>query len=110
RRVLEPVFLRHKPVQADYQSAPTAAARDLARRAGNAIPLTSLNDSPGGVPLYKNGELVGGIGVTGDGSPNDLAAAAAILIHFDPKTSTVGFKEGADTDEAVALAGQIGYE
>src|SRR6266404_484901 len=30
---------------------------------------TSLDGSPGGVPLYKNGRLVGGIGVTGDGTP-----------------------------------------
>src|SRR5437868_2007272 len=30
---------------------------------------TSLDGSPGGVPLYKNGQLVGGLGVTGDGTP-----------------------------------------
>src|SRR2546430_2564305 len=30
---------------------------------------TSLDGSPGGVPLYKRGLLVGGIGVTGDGTP-----------------------------------------
>src|SRR5438105_15482040 len=33
------------------------------------VPLTSLDGAPGGVPLYKNGQLVGGIGVTGDGTP-----------------------------------------
>src|SRR5438552_7533104 len=29
----------------------------------------SLDGTPGGVPLYKKGKLVGGIGVTGDGVP-----------------------------------------
>jgi len=38
---------------------------------------------PGGVPLYKNGVLVGGIGVSGD---------------------------GVDQDEAVAFGGAAGYE
>src|SRR5437879_7448047 len=33
------------------------------------VPLTSLDGAPGGVPLYKDGQLVGGIGVTGDGTP-----------------------------------------
>jgi len=38
---------------------------------------------PGGVPLYRNGALVGGIGVSGD---------------------------GVDQDEAVAFGGAAGYE
>lgn len=42
-----------------------------------------LIEFPGGVPLYKNGVLVGGIGVSGD---------------------------GVDEDEAVALAGAVGFE
>jgi uncharacterized protein GlcG (DUF336 family) len=71
--------------------------------------LSSLNDSPGGVPLYKDGELVGGIGVTGDGSPTDLSAAAAIIARQSQRTATTGFKAGADTDENVALAGQSGF-
>src|SRR6266403_3210397 len=36
---------------------------------GSPIAFTSLDGSPGGVPLYKNGELVGAIGVTGDDTP-----------------------------------------
>jgi uncharacterized protein GlcG (DUF336 family) len=85
---------------------------------------TSLNDSPGGVPLYKNGELVGGVGVTGDGSPTNVSTGFAIIDgeigDEDPlapvehpsnqQFSTPGFKEGPDTDEDVALAGQTGYE
>jgi uncharacterized protein GlcG (DUF336 family) len=56
---------------------------------GAPIPFTSLSGSPGGLPLYKHGRLVGGIGVTGDGSE--------------------GFVVGYDRDEDVALAGQRGF-
>jgi uncharacterized protein GlcG (DUF336 family) len=73
------------------------------------FPLTSLNDSPGGVPLYKDGQLVGGIGVTGDGDPTDLTPAAAILFKQGQKVATTGFKFGEDTDEEVALAGQTHF-
>ena len=73
------------------------------------VAFTSLQDSPGGVPLYKNGELVGGIGVTGDGTPTDLSAAAAILARDVQKNATPGFKFGEDADELVALAGQSGF-
>jgi uncharacterized protein GlcG (DUF336 family) len=69
----------------------------------------SLNDSPGGVPLYKDGILVGGVGVTGDGSPTDLAPAAAIFLNEVQRSATTGFKSGTDTDEFVALAGQAGF-
>ena len=68
--------------------------------------LGSLNDSPGGVPLYKFGQLVGGIGVTGDGSPTNLCPAAAIFLKDTQTDATTGFKEGKDTDELVALAGK----
>ncbi len=73
------------------------------------FPPSSLNDSPGGVPLYKNGHLVGGIGVTGDGSPTDLAPAGAIIFNQVQHSFTSGFKAGHDTDEDVALAGQTGF-
>ena len=71
--------------------------------------LGSLNDSPGGVPLYKLGHLVGGIGVTGDNSPTDLCPAAAIILKDTQTEATTGFKEGRDLDELVALAGQTGF-
>lgn len=74
-----------------------------------AVPLTSLADSPGGVPLYIDGELVGGVGVTGDSSPSDLSPAAFLLSNTPPATSTAGFKVAADKDEAVALAAQSGF-
>ncbi|MBI3884990.1 MAG: heme-binding protein [Opitutae bacterium] len=59
---------------------------------GSRIAGTRLYGSPGGVPLFKDGVLVAGIGVTGDRS--------------ETEDSTI---TGADLDEAVALAGQIGY-
>src|SRR5207253_803240 len=69
----------------------------------DAYPLTSLDDSPGGVPLYKNNELVGGVGVTGDDSPTDLLPAGAIFFEQSQRNSTSGFKTGQDPDEDIAL-------
>lgn len=78
---------------------------------GNPILPGSLNDSPGGVPLYKNGHLVGGIGVTGDGTPTDLSPAAAIILNEVQTFATTGYVpiSQADVDEFVALAGQTGF-
>ena len=70
---------------------------------------TSLQDSPGGVPLYKDGELVGGVGVVGDTDPNDLAVAVAFLSNNTQRDSTPGFKFGEDSDEMVALGAQTGF-
>ena len=59
-------------------------------------PITGgLAGVPGGVPLYKGGKLVGGVGVAGDGHS---------AVDIDPQIVA-----DADTDEAVALAGQIGF-
>ncbi len=54
-----------------------------------------LSADPGGFPLYKNGVLVGGIGVMADG-----------LYGFDPNTLDVD----DDADEHIALAGTVGFE
>ena len=77
---------------------------------GTGISGTSLNDTPGGVPLYKDGELVGAIGVTGDGSPINISTGFAIIEGKTQSNATPGFKLGGDIDEQVALAGQVGYE
>lgn len=54
-----------------------------------------LAGSAGGVPLYSNGLLVGGIGVAGDGDgPTDITSQTVLV---------------SDIDEDVALAGQTGF-
>lgn len=54
-----------------------------------------LSADPGGFPIYKNGVLVGGIGVVGD---NDYGFDKNILDVED------------DREEAIALAGTIGFD
>jgi len=96
---------------------------------GSPIAFTSLDGSPGGVPLYKRGVLVGGVGVTGDGTPQP-----AVRVDIDPAdipklglllpactlasvpATTIARNEnpfvlvaGYDKDEDVALAGQKGF-
>ena len=65
------------------------------------VKFASLDGSPGGVPLYKNGQLVGGLGVTGDGIPGPIPGFRA--------ENPFIFIDGYDKDEDVALAGQHGY-
>lgn len=98
-KIIPPRFVGSAPVAADVSPG--------ARAPG--ILLTGLQDSPGAVPLFKDGQLVGGVGVTGDGSPTDLAAGAALIERKVQKFFTPGFKFGGDTDEEVALAAQAGY-
>src|SRR3546814_3053306 len=54
-----------------------------------------LAADPGGLPLYKNGVLVGGIGVMGDG-----------VYGSDPNILDID----NDSEEFIALAGTRGYE
>ncbi|MEQ9617351.1 MAG: heme-binding protein [Phycisphaerales bacterium] len=61
----------------------------------NRLPL-GLSGDPGGVPLYRNGAVVGGIGVEVDGL-------------YTAPDSRAGRSQQTD-EERIALAGQIGFE
>ena len=61
--------------------------------------LSGLAGSPGGVPLYKGGELVGGVGAAITGKP-------PIPELEDIQQTAYGTD---DVDEDVALAGEAGY-
>lgn len=54
-----------------------------------------LAADPGGFPLYKNGVVVGGIGVMADG-----------LYGYDPNIDDIDI----DDDEFIALAGTVGFD
>ena len=51
---------------------------------GNQNHRNGLITFPGGLPLYKDGQLVGGIGVSGDGVDQDEAVAFAGAAGFAP--------------------------
>jgi uncharacterized protein GlcG (DUF336 family) len=53
-----------------------------------------LSADPGGFPLYKNGRVIGGVGVIADG-----------VYGLDPSPTT----SGADLDERIALSAQTGF-
>ena len=82
-----------------------------------------LTGAAGGVPLYKNGQLVGGIGVAGDeeaGAPlgqqqvrfgATLTPVAALIrdFFFYELAISPELVRAPDVDEEVALAGQVGF-
>lgn len=71
------------------------AARDSDGLIGPKRSPLGLSADAGGFPLYQNGVVVGGIGVIADG-----------VYGFDPNV----LDRDADVDEAIALAGTVGFE
>jgi len=76
-----------------FSSMAFSDVNSIRRLDGSRIPGARLYGSPGGVPLYRNGVLEAGIGVTGAG----------------PEIED-GSIYGPDTNEIVALTGQAGFE
>ena len=71
-----------------------------------------LIEFPGGLPLYKNGVLVGGIGVSGDGVDQDEDVAEAGAVGYEPpaviRVDCVLGLEGAYTNSAAPCPGAEG--
>jgi uncharacterized protein GlcG (DUF336 family) len=67
-------------------------------------PLTGLAGSPGGLPLYRNGVLIGGVGIAAQ-------TRAPLISHFsslaDIQTQS---QQRYDADEDIALFGQMGFQ
>jgi len=63
--------------------------------------VSGLAGSPGGVPLFRDGKLIGGVGVAG----STRAPARSPL----PALADIQDRQVRDADEDVALAGQIGF-
>jgi uncharacterized protein GlcG (DUF336 family) len=80
-------------VGVEYSSMAYSDVESFLRLDGSRIAGTRLYGSPGGLPLYRNGVLLAGIGVTGTEAEVED-----------------GSIDGPDTNERVALAGQAGYE
>jgi uncharacterized protein GlcG (DUF336 family) len=68
------------------------------KRIGERVPL-GLSGDPGGLPIYKNGVLVGGIGVEGDGGYGQ-----------DSDPTSLDDPGDAVREEQAALAGTRGFE
>jgi len=66
--------------------------------------LSGLAGSPGGVPLYRNGRLLGGVGVAGTSRCGAGSSPPCL-----PAIHDIQVVQKRDIDEDVALAGQKGF-
>lgn len=83
---------------ANFTSGTNGAAID------GPAPLSGLAGSPGGVPLYRAGKLIGGVGVAGRTRAPEVSPVSALA---DIQTQS---QQRYDADEDVALAGQMGFQ
>lgn len=69
-----------------YDSQNACTEGPGASRGGNRnfVNQSGITWFPGSVPLYKNGRLVGGLGVSGDGVEQDDLVSAAGAVGFEP--------------------------
>jgi len=65
--------------------------------------ISGLAGSPGGVPLYRNGLLIGGVGVAG------TTRCTGAIPPCIPAVNDIQSVQKRDIDEDVALAGQKGF-
>ncbi len=86
---------RYSPAGTTFRSAVSGAELVSAGLIGPKRSPLGLSADPGGFPLYKNGVVVGGIGVESDGVYAD-----------DPNTQAINLTQ----DERIALAGTVGYD
>jgi uncharacterized protein GlcG (DUF336 family) len=68
---------------------------------GPVAALSGLAGSPGGVPLYRNKKLIGGVGVAG----NSRRVRTGI-----PALDDIQVTQARDVDEDIALAGGLGFK
>ena len=69
----------------------------------------AISGDPGGIPLYKDGQAVGGVGAAGDGHDVLARADLDLLKNYRQTAGVYNGREEADADEGVALAGAAGY-
>ncbi len=86
---------RYSAAGTTFRNAVTGAETVSAGLIGPKRSPLGLSADPGGFPLYKNGVVVGGIGVEADGVYTD-----------DPNTQVANLT----VDERIALAGTVGYD
>ncbi len=91
---------RFKNPHADHVADFTSGTNG--RAIAGPAPLTGLAGSPGGVPLFRAGKLIGGVGVAGQTRAPEVSRFSAL--------ADIQIQQRYDPDEDVALAGQIGFQ
>lgn len=69
----------------------------------------AISGDPGGVPLYIDGQAVGGVGAAGDGHDVLARKELDLLDNYKQGPDVYQGREEADADEGIALAGAAGY-